>query len=175
MDTKMYYIPFIMFALAIIGFAVMLAMAKRAKKSTGKAQQVMASFIREELPHMAGAGLHVIDTKVKANMYGDGVVQVIAYNEEDMFFIPTVPNPYTQKIKREEDEAIDTVPVSAITGVKVDEEKRTVKISVREAEKTFSFLKADMFGADHTAELEQFFTFMKVLSLQTADKNRENL
>lgn len=169
MDTRMYFIPLIMFALAMIGFAVMLVIGRRAKKSVGKAQEVMSAFVREQLPYMAGAGLHLINTKIMADMYGEGHAQVIAYNKEDMFFLPVIPNPYTQKVKFVEDETVDTVPVSAITGVEVNEEKGTVKISVRGTEKTFQFLRTDMFGADHTGDLERFFSFMKVLRQQITD------
>lgn len=166
MDTRIYFIPLIMFILAMIGFVVMLVMGRRAKKSVGKAKEAMTTFVREQLPHMTGAGLHTVNTRIEADMYGEGHVQVIAYNKEDIFFIPAMPNPYTQKIKRVKDEAVDTVPVSAVTGVEVNEEKRSVKISVRGMEKTFRFHKTDMFGADHMDDLEQFFSYMKALRQQ---------
>ena len=172
MDTRLFLIPAGIFIIAII---VIVILNKRARKPGGMAPGVIDEFVREQLPNMREAHLNVVcaleDALNAQHMW------VIAYNQDGMFFIPSVPNPFTRTLKRYEDltptfnlkkqiaanllvgnktENIDYVPTVAITRVILSAKKDKVKICVGDTIKSFKFSDRDFFGADQTEALNSF-------------------
>ncbi len=177
MDPKLIMIPV---GLIIVGVIVMIALNKKASKSTGKAQNVMRDYVLNEIPTLKGENFNVI------NLLEDAVspehIWVVAYSENGMFFIPSKSNPITQTIKRFEDikpifdlrkqiassilagnksENIDYVPFSSITDIQMDDGKKSIKISIGETTKNLKYQLKDCFGADQETELNKLFSYLR--------------
>ncbi len=177
MDPKLLLLPA---ALIVVAVIVMIVLNKKAKQSVGKAQNVMKDYVLREIPNLSSHYFGVIN--LLENAINPQHIWVVAYDEGGMFFIPSVSNPLTQTIKRYEDitpafnlrkqiasnilagnksENIDYVPFSAITDIEIDENKKTIKISIGETSKNLKYQTKDCFGADQETELNKLLNYLR--------------
>lgn len=179
MDPKLLLIPL---ALVAVGAIVMIFLNKKGARSEGVAQEVMKTYVMDQLPSLQTTYFDVV------NLLEDAVnaqhIWVVAYNQEGLFFIPSLSNPLTQTLKRYEDSApafnlkqqlaatlfagntsenIDYIPFSAITNVSVQQDQKKIQIAIGETIKDFKYQSKDCFGADQEDVLNEFFRYLNAV------------
>lgn len=167
MDYKILIIPA---ALIIIGVCYMIFMNRRGKKSSGAIQQKTRQYVQEVIPALSGKTYEVI-TSMNMNV-GDNSGLVIAFLEDDIYFIPSIVDPLKRTLKREESDEhyfsiktiykdVEYIPISIVKSVNIAEDGKSVVLNFRDSVRKLRLTKQDFFGWDQSQKVEEFKEFLK--------------
>lgn len=167
MDYKILIIPA---ALIIIGVCYMIFMNRRGKKSSGAIQQKRRQYVQEVIPALSGKTYGVI-TSMNMDV-GDNSGLVIAFLEDDIYFIPSTVDPLKQTLKREESDEhyfsvktiykdVEYIPTSIIKSVNIAEDEKSVVFHFKDNSRKLRLTKQDFFGWDQNQEVEAFKEFLR--------------
>ncbi len=178
MDSIMYFIPLVLFAVA--GFVVYSTKSRAKNISPDVLQQKMEEYVRGELSPQQVKGLRFFD------LHEDAISSdhqwLCAYNENGMYLFPVLFNPYTRSMTKYEDETPmfnwkkrlgDTiygtdktedmlyVPFAAVSAIQVNEDKGTFAMLVDGDTMSFKFYEKDGFWAKRVEGLQEFLQFLR--------------
>ncbi len=173
MSTGMIFIPIALFAVA--GAIVAVTRSRSKSISPDVLNSTMKEFAKEDLTEAQLQGLNFIDLHVDA--INAEHQWVCAYNNQGMFLLPAIINPYNRTVKKYEDvnplsnwqkrlsdkilktdktEELFYIPFSSVSDVRVDRDKNRFELQIGDEAFGCRFNEKDGFWAMRTEGLNQF-------------------